>query len=177
MLVRVYEWDLPTAGRIYGTVALIAGSSGVFVGPVLGKWLSKRGYTDYPLRVSAIGAAGVGIFMGLLPFQTGAWGAIVCVGFAGAFVTLPLALVTFVIQTVSPANMRGVVSGIYVATCNPVGLALGPTLVAVTTDYVFQDPMKVHLSLAMVSVAMSPPAFILLARGMKQLGQWHGQNA
>ena len=173
MVVRVYGWDLSDAGRIYGILLLITGSSGVFLGPILGQWLLKKGRGDYPLRVGVIGAAGVTISMALLPFQATAIGAIICVSTASFFVTLPLALMTFIIQTVTQANMRGVVTGIYVAISNIMGLALGPTLVAATTDYILQDPMQLNVSLSIVSVIVGPVAFILLASGMKPLANWH----
>lgn len=176
MLVRVYGWDIPTAGWNYGSLALITGSAGVLIGPIIGRYLLRRGYPDYPLRIGAAGTVGIVISMAFLPFQTDAFGALVCIGFASFFVALPLALMTYVIQTVTPGNMRGVVSGIYVATSNILGLALGPTMVAATTDYVFQDPAKVHLSLALVSVIVAPIAFILMASGMKPLAEWHRNN-
>ena len=176
MLVRVYGWDIPTAGWNYGSLALIAGSAGVLIGPIIGRYLLRRGHPDYPLRIGAAGTVGIVISMAFLPFQTDAFGALVCIGFASFFVALPLALMTYVIQTVTPGNMRGVVSGVYVATSNILGLALGPTMVAATTDYVFQDPAQVHLSLALVSVIVAPIAFILMASGMKPLAEWHRNN-
>ena len=176
MLVRVYEWDLPTAGRIYGSLVLITGSLGVVTGPMLGKWLLRRGHADYPLRVGMIAATGIGVSMIALPLQNDATLALVCVGFASFFVTLPLALITFVIQTVSPPNMRGVLSGMYVVTSNVMGLAAGPTLVALVTDYVLQDPMMLHVSLSIVSVCIAPIAIAMLAVGLKPLSAWQAEN-
>jgi MFS family permease len=176
MLVRTFGWDLPTAGRIYGTIALLTGSAGVVSGPLLGQWLLRRGHADYPLRIGVAGSVGIIISMAALPFQTDATMALVCVGFASFFVTLPLALMTYVLQTVTPANMRGVLSGLNVVTNNILGLALGPTLVALTTDYIVQDPSQLNLSLSIVSVAVAPMALVLLASGMKPLANWHHQH-
>ena len=61
--------------------------------------------------------------------------------------------------------MRGVVSGLYVVTTNVIGLALGPTLVAGATDYIFADPKAVAHSLALVSMVMGPLAAALLLSG------------
>ena len=176
MLVRTFAWDLPTAGRIYGVIALLTGSAGVVCGPILGQWLLHHGHADYPLRIGVMGSVGIIISMAALPFQTDATMALICVGFASFFVTLPLALMTYVLQTVTPANMRGVLSGLNVVTNNILGLALGPTLVAVTTDYIVQDPLQLNWSLSIVSVCVAPLALILLASGMKPLAKWHHQN-
>ena len=59
ILLRVYGWDLADAGRIYGTLALVAGSTGVLSGPVLSRYLLGRGVLDAPLRVAVLGARGM----------------------------------------------------------------------------------------------------------------------
>ena len=53
-LVRVYEWEIPQAGRVYGLIALIAGSAGVLSGPYAAAWLQARGHRDHPLRLAVI---------------------------------------------------------------------------------------------------------------------------
>jgi hypothetical protein len=63
--------------------------------------------------------------------------------------------------------MRGVVNGLYVVTTNVVGLALGPTLVAASTDYIFADPKAVAKSLGLVALLVGPIAFVLLGVGRK----------
>ena len=47
------------------------------------------------------------------------------------------------------------------------GLALGPTLVAASTDYIFQDTMAVAKSLALVAVVVGPIAVYLLNQGRR----------
>ena len=92
---------------------------------------------------------------------------LISIAAASFSVTLPLALITTVMQEVTPNNMRGVVNGAYVVTTNVLGLALGPTLVAASTDYIFQDTMAVANSLALVSVVVGPVAVILLNLGRR----------
>lgn len=177
ILVRVYGWDLASAGRIYGTVALIAGSLGVLSGPVLGNWLQSRGHADSPLRVGVIGAIAIVLSICSLPWQPNGASALVCIGLASYFVTLPLALMTYVMQVVTPNAMRGVLAGMYVVSANVLGLGLGPTSVAATTDYVLADPNQVHVSLTIVSLVVAPIAAVLLFSGMRAFGQWHKLNA
>jgi MFS family permease len=165
ILLRVYGWDLADAGRIYGTLALVAGSAGVLTGPVLSRYLLGRGVLDAPLRVAVLGAGMATLSLMTLPFQSSGEMALVSIGCASFFVTLPLALITTVMQEVTPNNMRGVVNGMYVVTTNVVGLALGPTLVAASTDYIFQDTMAVAKSLALVAVFVGPIAVYLLNQG------------
>ena len=167
VLVRVYEWDLAHAGRVYGTLALIAGSLGVLTGPFVSRFLLNIGREDGSLSIAVFAALAASASLCALPFQTAATGALVCVALASFFVTLPLALMTSALQLVTPNEMRGVVAGLYVVTTNVIGLALGPTLVAASTDYVFSDTAAVARSLALVSLVMGPVAVVLLLVGRK----------
>jgi MFS family permease len=167
ILVRVFEWDLADAGRRYGVVALVAGSAGVLTGPVVASWFRRLGYVDAPLRVAILGAASATLCLITLPWISSGGAALTAIAAASFSVTLPLALITTTMQEVTPNAMRGVVNGLYVVTTNVLGLALGPTLVAASTDYVFQDTNAVAKSLALVSSVMGPVAMLLLASGMK----------
>ena len=165
VMVRVYEWDLAQAGRIYGLVAMLAGAAGVLSGPTVARALRARGQGDQSLRIAAgAGLAATGSLL-LLPWQADPYAGLACVFGASFFVTLPLALMTSSMQLVTPNDMRGVVSGLYVVTTNVIGLALGPTLVAAATDYVFADPKAVAKSLALVAAAIGPLAAGLLLQG------------
>ena len=175
ILVRVYGWDLADAGRYYGLIALITGSGGVLTGPVVARWLERRQPRgDAALRVAMLGAAMATLFLVTLGFQSQASLALACIAGASFSVTLPLALITSAMQQVTPNEMRGVVNGAYVVTTNVIGLALGPTLVAACTDYVFGDPAAVAQSLGLVSLFMGPVAVALLYSGAAALRQKAG---
>ena len=165
ILVRVFEMDLADAGRQYGVVALLAGSAGVLTGPVAERFLRRRGDTVAPLRVAMIGALSATACLTALPFCTSAGTALTVIAGASFSVTLPLALASTVMQTVTPNEMRGVVNGLYVVTTNVLGLALGPTLVAATTDFIFDDPQAVARSLAVVSLIVGPAAVLVIWTG------------
>lgn len=167
ILVRVFEWDLADAGRRYGVVALLTGSAGVFSGPFIARYLREHGRQDATFLVGMFGAAAAMVSLACLPLVASGSVALIFIGCASFSVTLPLALVTTTMQEVTPNAMRGVVNGMYVVTTNVLGLAFGPTLVALCTDYVFADPKSVARSLAVVALAMGPVAIVLLALGRK----------
>ena len=50
----------------------------------------------------------------------------------------------------TPARMRGQVSAIYLFTTNMIGLGLGPTAIAASTDYIFHDDRAINFSIALV---------------------------
>jgi MFS family permease len=167
VLVRVYEWDLSQAGRVYGVIALVAGSAGVLTGPSVVRLLNARGVEDAPLLAGMFGAAGASAALMLLPWQTDPYFGLACVAFASFFVAFILSPVTTAMQIVTPSDMRGVVAGMYVVTTNVIGLALGPTLVAASTDYLFADPKAVAYSLGLVALVVGPLSVVLLAFGRK----------
>lgn len=167
VMVRVYEWDLAQAGRIYGFIALLAGSAGVLTGPFVARALEQRGNQAAALRVAVIGAFAATAFLVALPFQADAYWALACIAGASFSVTLPLALTGTAIQHVTPNEMRGVVNGTYVVSTNIIGMALGSFFVAASTDYVFGDPKAVAKSLGLVACIMGPIAIGLLLVGTK----------
>ncbi len=167
VLVRVYGWDLAQAGRVYGVIALLAGSGGVLTGPFVARFLERRGRHGAPILVPMAGAAMAALCLIALPFQGSANLALACVAGASFGVTLPLALITSSMQLVTPNEMRGVVNGMYVVTNNVLGLALGPTLVAASTDFIFQDPTAVAKSLGLVSLVVGPIAVGTLSVGLR----------
>jgi hypothetical protein len=68
---------------------------------------------------------------------------------------------------------------VYLFVINLIGLGIGPTAVAMTTDYVFHNDNKVNLSLLIVCTIAHVVAAILLWIGMKpfvesldRLKQW-----
>ena len=82
---------------------------------------------------------------------------------------LPLALVATAIQSVTPNRMRGVLVGTYVVAVNIVGLALGPSLIAFATDYLFGEQQALGRSLALVGSVVGLLGAVLLFRALKPL--------
>jgi MFS family permease len=168
ILVRVYDWELSDAGRIYGLIALLCGSMGVICGPFLSKFLKFLSFSSSGLKVCVLGVALSGISIALLPFQDESFYALICIAIASFCIPLPLALVTTIMQEVTPNSMRGVVNGMYVVSTNVIGLAIGPFLVAFGTDYIFNDPKLIAFSLGLVAMIVAPIGTILFCIGIKE---------
>lgn len=166
-LARVFKMELATIGFQYGILVLCVGMVGVLSGPVLGRWLTRRGYEDAPFRVPVIAACALIPACALLPFCT-SYAAVIPVLILVTFLYgFPLAMATTALQMVTPNRMRGIAASIYVFTVSVMGLGLAPTLIALTTDYVFEDPMKVGWSLAIVCSLAAAGCAFLMYRGMR----------
>ena len=168
ILVRVYDWELSDAGRVYGLIALFFGSTGVISGPFLSKVLKNLSISSSSLKVCVLVVSLAGISISLLPFQNDSFYALICIAIASFCIPLPLAVVTTIMQEVTPNSMRGVVNGMYVVSTNVIGLAIGPFLVAFGTDYIFNDPKLIAYSLSLVAIIVAPIGTILFCIGIKE---------
>jgi len=167
LLIRVHGLEIVDAGLYYGTIALLAGSAGVLSGPVAARWLAT--YMD-PARAPLI--TSIWSTSLLIPVLVGAglaeslsWALALITG-ASYLVTFPLAVFATGLQSASPNEMRGLMAGCFVLSTNLIGLALGPTSVALASDYIFESTQAVGSSLALVGATVLPMAVLLLWRGL-----------
>ena len=172
LLIRVHGLEIVEAGRYYGTIALVAGSAGVLSGPVAARWLAGRMDPAVAPLVTSISSTclliPVLVSAGLAESLT--WTLVFITG-ASYLVTFPLALFATGLQSASPNEMRGLMAGCFVLSTNLIGLALGPTSVALASDYIFGSPQAVGSSLALVGGTVLPMAVFLLWRGLAAIKQ------
>ena len=79
----------------------------------------------------------------------------------------PFGVAPAAIQEMMPNPMRGQASAVYLFVNSIVGLGLGPTAVALITDFVFHDDHAVGSALLIVSLISSTAAALLLWRGLR----------
>lgn len=164
---RVYGWPIRDIGVIYGSVIAVSGCMGiVFAGWLADRWRA-RGISDATLRVGAI-AAGCGAPLALLIPVMPSPGWLAALVFPMTFCfSMPFGVSAAAIQDLVPNRMRGQTSAIYLFVVTLIGLGIGPTAVAMCTDYVFVDDRKVGLSLAIVACGAQVLACLLLAGGCR----------
>jgi hypothetical protein len=68
---------------------------------------------------------------------------------------------------VTPSQMRGQVSAVYLFTINLIGLGAGPTAVALVTDHVFRNDNMVGASLLVVGTTANILSALFLWSGLK----------
>lgn len=162
---RVHEWPIRQVGVTYGCIVAICGGVGVVFGGWLADRWKSRGITDATLRVSAIAAACGAPLALLLPFVSDGTMLAVLVAPITFFLSVPFGVAPSAIQDLVPNRMRGQTSAVYLFVVNLIGLGIGPTAVALLTDYVFGDDRKVGMSLAVVMASAQLLGFWLLSRG------------
>jgi len=168
---RAHGWSSGKIGLYMGSATIVFGTLGVMAGGRIADRWKRRGTVDANLRVATL-AAGVSI-LAALPLYLSDREPVVLVGLvitnvAAAF---PWGAGAAAVQEMTPGPMRGQASALFLFLINVIGLAVGPTAVAVLTDRVFQDRALVGLSLLAVTVggrAISAGLFVWGLRPYRQ---------
>jgi len=165
--IRTFGWTPGEVGLVYGLVAMFAGSGGViFGGRLADRWM-RQGIADASLRV------GIWAAVLLVPFSviyllmpSGKLAAVFMVPLV-FLVAMPFGAAPAAIQEIMPNRLRGQASAIYLFLVNLVGLGLGPTAVALVTDYVFHDDLAVRYSMIIIGSSACAVAALVLTAGLK----------
>jgi MFS family permease len=80
---------------------------------------------------------------------------------------MPFGAGTAAIPTIAPNRMRALLVAIYVLVANLIGPGLGPTFIALCTDYVFADPKMVGVSISIVCTSLIIVGTTILLAGAK----------
>jgi MFS family permease len=134
------------------------------LGVIFGTWLTTtlgRRYKDAPIRVTAIVFAIATVFSVAAPLMPTGELAMICAAgtaFCGLASAVPQ---NTAIQTVTPNEMRGQVTAIYLFMFTFVG-AFGSVVVALTTKYIVGDEAQLWKSMALVAAVLLPLAVVAI---------------
>ena len=161
-LIRVHGMTGGDVGLAFGLIVLFCGAGGVLTGGAIADKLFKKGQVDAKIRV-AMWAMLIGIIPTILyPIIPDLTLVLVFLAISTFFANFMMGLGPAAMQEIVPANMRGQFSALYLFIVNLIGLGLGPTLVALSTDYIFGSPADVGYSLLFVTgIAMAGSAMLL----------------
>jgi MFS family permease len=165
-MIRRYAWTAARAGTVQGVLTMTVGVVGVLAGGWLADRYTRRGQADGPLRVGVVGAAGMLIAATVYPFMPTAWWAVAWLVPVNFFAAFPWGAATAAAAEVVPASMRAQGAAVYFFVLSLVSSTLGPTLVAVFTDYLFRADSAVGYSLALANVIGMTAAIAVLIYGM-----------
>ncbi len=161
--IRQWGWTPGQIGPAYGIIILTFGIGGMLLSGFLADWLTSRGKLVGSVVLSLC-ATLVLIATGLvLAFADSPTVALVAVAITTFFLGMPVALAPPILQSITPTQLRGQVTSIYLLLVNLIGLGCGPFLVAFFTDFVFHDEKKVGMSLGLVCALAATLGVICLA--------------
>ncbi len=165
--IRSHGWTAAHIGIVYGSVVAVAGTLGIVAGGRLADWMIARGHRDATMRVGMLVsiawlAPGMVVYLSDDPYL-----AVAMLAVAQFFTSAPFGVAPAAIQQVMPPAMRGQASAIYLFLVNLIGIGMGPTAVALTTDYVFADDQMLRYSLLIVTTVAHLLSAWLLWAGLK----------
>ena len=179
-LIRTLDYTPGEAGWTMGLAMMVGGTIGLLYGGSLAdKWYAK-GQLDAYTRVILLSALCMIPFVLVLGFTENATIGVLCLSLGIFFSAFQGGIAGGVIQLMTPNQMRGQAVALYFLGANLLGLGLGPTAVALVTDFVFQDDAAIGKSLALTAAILGPLAIAIMASGRKHVlasikdaQQWH----
>lgn len=160
--MRTFGWTTAQVGLNYGLAMMIAGTLGAITGGMTASAMERRGLFDANIRIGLISliiATPAGIFGALANSPSAALGGIFVFLFGCA---MPYGGAVAALHAITPNQMRGQVSAIYLFSLSFIGMGIGPTVVAFFTDHVFGNDAAIGSSLAMTMLISAPLAAIVL---------------
>ncbi len=167
LFVRLHHWTIPQFSVWYGIFGGLAGIVSAVSSGFVTNWLKRKGYVDGTLRTVLIGGIGLTIGTSIAPLMPTP--ELVLAGYciAGVFTNYPPAQALSAIAEMTPNQLRGFVTSIYIFVIGLFGAGFGPAIMGRVTDSVFGDPMKIHYSMALVTLVMGVLGISLIAYGLK----------
>jgi MFS family permease len=168
MFVRTWGWSIRDIGLAYGIVTLAAGPLSVLVASKLGAVFTARGDDDAQMRAAlcGIGLAVIGALGAAL--SPSPWLAVAFLVPASIGTTAATASGLSALMQVTPNQMRAQSSALYYLVVNVLGLTLGPTGIALLTDYAFRDTHALRYSVACATVVAGAFSAIFLFYNLRQ---------
>jgi MFS family permease len=151
--IRTFGWTASQAGAAFGPLVMVFGVLGAVFGGLLADFAAKR-YASGRVVVMAVASLLAVPFAAAAPLApTPVW-ALTLMAPVVLLSTVTIGIGPSAQQAITPSRMRGVMSAIGVLTVNLIGLGLGPTAIALATDHIFADPLKIRYSLACLAPVM-----------------------
>ena len=166
-VIRTYGWTASEVGLTYGILILVFGTAGVVSGGWLADRMRRHGRVDANMRVTMYAAIAITVPLIAAPLMNDPVIALVLIAPGVFLVSLPFGVAPAALQVITPNQMRAQISALYLFAANIIGLGIGPTAVALITDYVFGYDEALRYSLAIMGGVTAPLAALVLGLGLK----------
>jgi MFS family permease len=165
--VRTYGWQIPQYGKINGLLFLVLWPIGLIPGSLIGEWLARRGYRSAYLLVTTLTATlfvPLAIILPLMP--NGTW-AMIVMGATYLVAGFGPGPQNAALQLITPNEMRGQVTALFLFIFNVFGTGLAPFVVGLVTNYVVGSEAKIGESLMLTAAVMGPISVALMWLGIR----------
>lgn len=164
---RTYGWSATQIGVIFGLVILIVAPIGLMCGSYLAERFAKRGRADANLLVTLIAFALAVPASILFPLMPTPQLSVAMLGVLFFVAMLSPGPQNAALQIITPNQMRGQVTALYLFIFNAVGFGSGATVVAFVTDHIFHNEAMIRYSMVTVGALLGPIAVAFIWAGLK----------
>ncbi|MFK7954875.1 MAG: spinster family MFS transporter [Lysobacterales bacterium] len=171
MFIRTFGWTIGEVGLAYGILLLITGPLGVNGAGWLADYLFQKGHSDAHLKTVLIGVLITLLSAPLMPLMPTATSALIMLVPASIGPAMSTATGASALMMITPNQMRGQTSAVYLFVISILGLTVGPTAVALITDYVYADEGALRYSIAWVSGIGAAFSSVVLLANLKPYRQ------
>ena len=169
--IRTFHWSVAKYGIVQGLLSLTIMPIGILAGSLLAERLARRGYDDANMRAVLIGQLLALPGMILFPLMPTAALAMAMSTWYVFFFVWAQAPMNAALQIVTPNEMRGQVTALFLFVFNVIGTGLGPTMVALFTDYVFRSDQMLGHSIAIATFTLGTITALIMWAGVKPYGR------
>jgi MFS family permease len=166
-MMRVFDWSIARVGAVYGGILLVFSTAGILAG---GWWvdrLAARGARDAVLKVAIVGSSLALPFALIAPFAPTGEMAMAIIALMSFAFGLAQGLPAAAFSAVSPNRVRARVIALYLLIGNIIAFTVGPTGVALISDYWLRDPAKIGVAIAVLSAFVVPAGVLALVLARK----------
>jgi len=155
---RTYGWTPVHTGYVLGLVGVLTSPVGLMLGAWFAERSAARGFDDANMRVAAWASTLAIPWSALGPLMPSPGLAVAMAAVSNVVVASVGAPMSAALQIVTPNEMRGRVTALYLFTANVLGTGIGPTAIALLTDVVFHDEGKLRYALVVAALLAWVPA-------------------
>jgi MFS family permease len=167
---RTFDWSVAKYGLVQGTLALTIMPFGALTGSLFAERLAKK-HDDANMRTVFIGQLLALPGLVLFPLMPTAALAVALSTWGTFFVFCTTAPMNAALQIVTPNQMRGQVTALFLFIYNVIGIGLGPTFIALFTDFVFHSESLLGHAIMVASLIMGTSTALIMWAGVKPYGR------
>ncbi|HTT01581.1 MAG TPA: MFS transporter [Steroidobacteraceae bacterium] len=167
---RTFGWGPAKLALLQSAQQLLIMPLGLVLGVMLAERLMRKRRDDAAVRVLVIARliALPGLFYVLMPTPWLAFG-LQALAYLGIGMGAPSQ--NAALQIVTPAELRGKVTALYIFLYSVVGVALAPIVTGLITDFVLHDESQIRWSIFWPTVIFNPLSLFIAWLGMRPYGR------
>jgi len=168
--MRNFHWTLAKYGLVQGLISLTIMPLGSLTGSFFAERLAVK-HDDANMRTVLIGQLLALPGLALFPLMPTAPLAIAVSACGTFFAFWTMAPMNAALQIVTPNQMRGQVTALFLFVYNVIGSGLGPTFVALFTDFLFHSEKLLGHSIFVATLSLGSLTALIMWLGVKPYGR------